>query len=435
MPTSPSDTTRRHSATRTCHYRSTRRRRPRAAWYALGAAVLDEVLTGLRREAAPTVAQLWPEHFDVGLDVGVADGRRANLGASPGDRAFTEPYLYIGPWSDERPGDPAFWNAEFGAMVGDQQLRAVADPVAAGVGFLRRACGSSPTRGHSLRTGLGLQSVVRLEPDGMSDPAVLLERDGPVLTITLNRPDKRNAINPEVLCRLADAWDELDGDDALLVGIVTGAGGNFSAGADLDRLVGAMIAGDPPENEFEARIRDDLPVIYKGLLKEHHPAKPIIAAVEGSCYAGGIEILQGFDVRVAAEGARIAVSEVCRGLFPMGGSTVRLPRQIPYAVAMEMLITGQPISGQRAYEVGLVGHVTPDGGTLAKAREIAATIAANGPTSGPEHQGCSASPRRVPEAQAYEREKRTGAGGHALRDAREGPKAFLEKRTPNFTGK
>jgi enoyl-CoA hydratase len=269
----------------------------------------------------------------------------------------------------------------------------------------------------------------------MSDPAVLLERDGPVITVTLNRPDKRNAINPEVLCRLADAWDELDGDDALLVGIVTGAGGNFSAGADLDRLVGAMIAGDPPENEFEARIREDLPVIYKGLLKEHRPAKPIIAAVEGSCYAGGIEILQGFDVRVAAEGARIAVSEVCRGLFPMGGSTVRLPRQIPYTVAMEMLITGQPITGQRAYEVGLVGHVTPDGEALTKARALAATIAANGPLAVRNIKAAVLASDALPEAEAYERESELGMEVMSSRDAREGPKAFLEKRPPNFTGK
>src|SRR3546814_442685 len=164
-------------------------------------------------------------------------------------------------------------------------------------------------------------------PDGMSDPAVLIERDGHVMTITLNRPDKRNAFNCESLCRLCDAWDELDADPDIRVGIMTGAGGNFSAGADLDRLVGALLAGKPAEDEYEERIRQDFSLIYKGFLKEHQVAKPIVAAVEGSCYAGGMEILQSFDVRVAGEGAQLAVSEVQRSLFPMAGSTIRLPRQ------------------------------------------------------------------------------------------------------------
>ena len=114
----------------------------------------------------------------------------------------------------------------------------------------------------------------------MSDPAVLTERDGHVLTITLNRPDKRNAFNAEVLCRLCDAWDLLDGDPELRVAIMTGADGNFSAGADLDRLVGALTSGKPAENEFEERIRQDFGLIYKGFLKDHYVQKPIIAAVE-----------------------------------------------------------------------------------------------------------------------------------------------------------
>ncbi len=139
-------------------------------------------------------------------------------------------------------------------------------------------------------------------------------------------------------------------------------------------------------------------------------------------------------MRVAAEGARIAVSEVCRGLFPMGGSTVRLPRQIPYTVAMEMLITGQPITGQRAYDVGLVGHVTPDGESLAKARELAAAIAANGPLAVRNIKAAVLASDAMPEAQAYERENELGMEVMSSRDAREGPKAFLEKRRPNFTG-
>src|SRR4051794_17344858 len=172
----------------------------------------------------------------------------------------------------------------------------------------------------------------------MSEPAVLVERDGHVVTVTLNRPDKRNAFNAEVLCRLADAWDMIDGDDDVRVAILTGAGGHFSAGADLDRLVGALLSGKPTENEFEERIKADFGLIFKGFLKEYRTKKPLIAAVEGYCYAGGTEILQATDIRVVGEGAQIAISEVQRGLFPMSASTIRLPRQIPYAIAMELLL-------------------------------------------------------------------------------------------------
>lgn len=268
----------------------------------------------------------------------------------------------------------------------------------------------------------------------MSEPAVLVERDGYVVTVTLNRPHKKNAFDAEVLCRLCDAWDLIDGDDDVRVGILTGAGGDFSAGADLDRLVGALLSGKPAENEFEERIRTDYTLIYKGFLKEHRVAKPIVAAVEGACFAGGTEILQAFDVRVAGESARIAISEVCRGLFPMGGSTVRLPRQIPWTVAMELLLVGEPISGRRAYEVGLVGHVVPDGRALTKARELADKIAANGPLAVRNIKASAIAAEALPEAEAFKREFELGMEVMSSADAKEGPKAFLEKRTPNFTG-
>ena len=268
----------------------------------------------------------------------------------------------------------------------------------------------------------------------MSEPAVLIERDGPVVTLTLNRPEKKNAFNCEMLCRLADAWDMVDEDPEVRVAIVTGAGGNFSAGADLDRLVGALMSGKPAEDEFEERIRSDFSLIYKGFLKEHRTAKPLIAAVEGYCYAGGMEILQAFDVRVAGEGAKLGITEVQRSLFPMGGSSVRLPRQIPWTIAMEMLITGEPITGQRAYEIGLVGHAVPDGTTVERARQLADRIAANGPLAVKAIKASVLAADALPEADAYQRESELGMEVMASNDAREGPKAFLEKRAPNYTG-
>lgn len=265
-------------------------------------------------------------------------------------------------------------------------------------------------------------------------PAVLVERDGHVVTLTLNRPEKRNAFNAEMLCLLAGAWDMIDGDPEVRVAILTGADGHFSAGADLDRLVGALLSGKPPETEYEARIRDDFSIIFKGFLKEYRTKKPLIAAIEGYCYAGGTEILQATDLRVAGESAQIAISEVRRGLFPMSASTIRLPRQIPYAIAMELLLVGDAITPEQAKHFGLINHVTPDGGALAKARELADKIAANGPLAVQGIKAAVLAADSVPEVDAFAKEMEIGMAVMASNDAKEGPRAFLEKRTPNFTG-
>lgn len=266
----------------------------------------------------------------------------------------------------------------------------------------------------------------------MSEPAVLIDRDDHVVTVTLNRPAKRNAFNAEMLCRLADAWDMIDGDPEVRVAILTGADGTFSAGADLDRLVGAMLSGKPTENEFEERIKADFSLIFKGFLKEYRTRKPLIAAVEGYCYAGGMEILQATDLRVAGATAKLAISEVQRGLFPMSASTIRLPRQIPYTLAMEFLLTGEPIDPETALRWGLIGHVVPEGQALAKARELADRIAANGPLAVVGIKEAVLAADGLPESEAFAREMEIGMAVMASEDAREGPKAFLEKRAPEF---
>src|SRR3990172_6029179 len=184
----------------------------------------------------------------------------------------------------------------------------------------------------------------------MAEPALLYEKDGGVARATKNRREARNAINPEMLSRLADAWQDVSDDSNIRVAILTGAGdAAFCAGADLDRLVRMMQGLRPPENEFDERIKNDVSLIYKGLLRNFEVYKPIIAAVKGFCVAGGLEILNCTDIRIASEDAQFGLAEVKWSLFPMGGSTVRLPRQIPFPIAMEIMLTGERMPAAEAY--------------------------------------------------------------------------------------
>jgi enoyl-CoA hydratase len=264
------------------------------------------------------------------------------------------------------------------------------------------------------------------------EPLVLVEADGPVLEVTLNRPEKRNATNAEVLCRLYDAWVRLDGDPSLRVGVLTGRGSTFCAGMDLAEI-GRLREG-AADNEWIVRLREEPQVIFGAWLKTFRPAKPIILAAEGYARAGGTEILQGTDIRVAGESAVFGVTEVQRGLFPMAGSAVRLRRQIGYAVAAEMLLTGEDISAQRAHQLGLVNHVVPDGEALAHARTIAKRIAANGPLAVAAILRTLRETESLPEGEAFAIEGRLGMEVMTSNDAAEGPRAFLEKRPPRFTG-
>jgi len=263
-----------------------------------------------------------------------------------------------------------------------------------------------------------------------SAPHALVERDGHVLVVTMNRPEARNAFSGEMLARMADAWRLLDEDPELRVGILTGAAGCFCAGADLK----AMSAGHG-RDEWTARFEQDADLQWKALLRHARPRKPIIAAVEGYAIAGGTEILQGTDIRVAAAGATFAVAEVKRGLFPLGGSTVRLRRQIPYTLAAEILLTGRRLDAEEARAIGLVGRVVPDGEALAEARRIAEEIAGNGPLAVQAVLRSLRETEGMPEVEALQLELRIGLPIFATEDAREGPRAFKEKRAPRFRGR
>src|SRR3954471_19949490 len=197
-----------------------------------------------------------------------------------------------------------------------------------------------------------------------------VELDGHVLTLTLNRPETKNAFSPEMLVGLADAWDEIDSNPQIRVAILTGAGGTFCAGADLKAMNDSQ-----NQSEQAQRFREDSGMAWKALLRSHQLTKPLIAAVEGYAVAGGTEILQATDIRVAGEGASFGVVEVTRGLFPLGGSTVRLRRQIPYTKAAELLLTGGTISATEAERIGLIGRVVDDGKALETALQIGEKIA------------------------------------------------------------
>ncbi len=266
----------------------------------------------------------------------------------------------------------------------------------------------------------------------MSEPVVIVEKDGHTQIVTLNRPEKKNAVNCEMMCRLYDAWVQLDLDDDVRVAILTGRGDTFCAGMDLGEI-GKMQSGKP-DNEYMERAMKETDIIMGAWLKTYRPTKPIILAVEGFARAGGTEILQGTDIRVAGESAMFGITEVQRGLFPMAGSTVRLRRQIPYAIAAEMLLAGEDLPAQRAYDLGLINHVVPDGQALAKAKQIAERIAANGPLAVKAILATLRETETLPETEAFGIEMGHGMKAMSSKDAVEGPRAFLEKRPPVFTG-
>jgi enoyl-CoA hydratase len=258
----------------------------------------------------------------------------------------------------------------------------------------------------------------------------LVEREDHVLVVTLNRPEAKNALSGGMLAGMYRAWRLLDEDPDLRVAILTGRGDVFCAGADLKAM-----GGGERDEEFQKLMAEVPDLHWQALLRHNRPLKPVIAAVEGYAVAGGTEILQGTDIRVAAEDAIFGVTEARRGLFPLGGSSVRLRRQIPYTLAAEILLTGRHVTAQEALAFGLVGRVVPRGQALAEARKVAAEICETGPLS---IRALMRMLREIdesyPEADALAKELEIGGPVFASKDAREGPRAFAEKRRPVFRG-
>jgi enoyl-CoA hydratase len=263
-------------------------------------------------------------------------------------------------------------------------------------------------------------------------PDALIERDGPVLVMTMNRPKRLNALSGAMLIRMYDAMAAADTDDDIHALVLTGADGNFSSGADLRAMAGDEGPDADTEIDVRARLADDPDLMWKCLLRHYQPTKPLIAAVEGIAFAGGTELLQGTDIRVAGQSARFAVSEVKRSLYPMAGSAVRLRRQIPYTIAAEVLLAGRELTADEALHYGLVGHVVPDGQALTRAKEIAHQIAANGPLAVEAVLRTLRETEGMTEREALDHEFAYGQAVFATEDAKEGPRAFAEKRPPVY---
>lgn len=267
-----------------------------------------------------------------------------------------------------------------------------------------------------------------------TEDSLLFDRQGPTVVLTMNRPERRNALSLDMIVRLADAWAEIDADDSIRSVILTGAAGSYCVGGDLD--AGWMAGNRSSEpTEHERRVSEDPSIIGRGLLLTDWLRTPIIAVVNGDCLGGGCEMLQQTDIRIAEEQARFGVPEATRGLIAGAGSTTRLKRQIPYAVAMEMLLTGRILDAEEALRWGLVTHVVPKGDGLTKGHEIAGVIAASGRLSVAASKASAVETGWLPEEEARPIESSYSAKVMRSNDAKEGMRAFVEKRPPRFTGR
>ncbi len=268
----------------------------------------------------------------------------------------------------------------------------------------------------------------------MSD--LIFERRGPVAWITINRPEANNTLSADVFVGMVDAWAEVRNNRDIRVAVVTAAGDrDFSCGGDLGNVIPLWTGARKPATPTEERMVAEPRLPSWALLREEPLYKPVVAAVNGRALGGGCELLQATDVRIAVPHAIFGLPEPKVGMLPGGGSMVRLARQIHYANAMTMMLTGDPIDAETALSWGLISEIVPPGELLKRADALAQRIAANAPLA------IAAIKRTVLEshaatswAEAFAIEDRESARVVASKDAREGPRAFKEKRTPLFTG-
>jgi len=262
---------------------------------------------------------------------------------------------------------------------------------------------------------------------------VRYELDGRVATITIDRPEAMNALDPPMLFGLAEAWDNAEQDDDVWVVVITGAGDEaFCVGADLKSTVPQTAASARGEGDGR---QERWPSMERTLLRDRFFPKPIVAAVNGHCIAGGFGLLLATDLRYASPAATFSMQEVRWGLFPIAGTTVNLPRQVPYCRAMEGLLLGDRIDAHTALAMGLLNEIVEQADVRDRAREIAERICRNGPLAVRKVKESVVKGLGLPQAQAFQQELRLATEVYASADAVEGPAAFAEKREPRFQGR
>ena len=253
--------------------------------------------------------------------------------------------------------------------------------------------------------------------------------------VTLDRPERRNAYSCEMIVRLAEVWHRVRDDADIRVVLLTGAGTEaFCTGGDLRDFVPFLTGARQPETEYEHSIVDDMGQVLTALLRPFELYKPIVAAVNGDAIAGGMELLQATDVRIASSEAVFGLAEAQRGLVPGGGSMTRLARQIPYVHAMKIMLTGEPVSAEEALAMGFVNEVVAPDQVLGRAEELAERIARNGPLATRKIKECVLRTSGLTIEEAFAVEDEVSAEVIFSDDAREGPRAFRERREPRFTG-
>ena len=265
--------------------------------------------------------------------------------------------------------------------------------------------------------------------------AVLFEQRGAIAWITLNRPEAKNTMNAEVFVRLAEYWDEVRNNPEIRVAVLTASGHeDFCCGGDLGGVIPLWTGARQPANEVEEKLLADPMIMDKVMLKGEPLYKPVIAAINGRALGGGCEILQATDIRLAADSAIFGLPEPKSGIVPGAGSMVRLARQLPYAHAMKLLLTAEPIDAPTAQQIGLISEVVPAAELQARAQALAEIVAANAPLALQAIKKTVIDSHTLPWADAFAIEMEQAGAVMMSKDAREGPKAFKEKRKPEFTG-
>ncbi len=263
-------------------------------------------------------------------------------------------------------------------------------------------------------------------PDAAPEPPVLVERDGHVLLLTLNRPKALNSVNSPLATALGEALEELDADPDLRVGVITGAGRAFCAGADLKALATGQDISAEGHREWG----------FAGLV-QHKVSTPLVAAVNGFALGGGTEVVLACDLAVLDPEAALGLPEVKRGLFAAAGGVLRLQRQLPPKIAAEVALTGEPVSAQDALRWGLVNRVSAPGRSVEEALELAGRIAQNAPVAVQASKRLLRDTAVLPDwtGEAWEHNSREVGVVFSSADAAEGPRAFAEKRQPVWTGR